>query len=134
MKRYFILLILLIVLAIFGQSYYYKTKAGTTTNDYVVADSLVTHIAEDYSFIIKNLGTDPPRLTCKARGYFGSWASGIYEDIIIDPEFYETEVIVTDGGVHMFSGTDLYYGIKVLVKSTVADSATTYRLYMAQKR
>jgi uncharacterized protein YxeA len=120
MKKVIILLVVLLLLSVAWSviTYWNRNFTGTSTNSYVVADSLVTNVIDDYVFAIENTGTNT--LSYKVYRYYGSW-SGIY--------YTAKEDTLDASEVGFMPVEETSYGIKVLVKSTNSGSATTYSGY-----
>lgn len=118
-----LLAIIIFVIAFAELSFFSINFTGTTTNDYVVSDSLVTTAIPEYTIAIANADT-ANTLSYKVSYYFGSW-SGVSYDAYTDTLQY---------GTVYYSIDDIMYGVKVSIKSTVDDSSTTYKGYFDFKK
>ena len=118
MKKLIIILIILMLAGItcFAFSYFSIGFTGTTVTAYTVVDSLVVTDIGDVSVCIANADT-ANALSYKLYYYFGSWDGLSYEA--------KTDSIAGGESVY-YASDDPMYGIKVSIKSTVADSTTTY--------
>jgi hypothetical protein len=127
MKKYMIALIVIacFMLMYAGLPWFSRNFTGTTTNSYVVADSVVTTDIDNITFILENSGSSSNNLSFEVHRYYGSW-SGIYYTAKLDT--------LSDDEVGRLPMDDIAYGIKVLVKSSVADNHTTYNGYFNYKR
>ena len=115
------IVVMVLALSIFAIHYWSHSFSGTTTDAYVVADSLVTSTIGDNVFIIENTGSGSNDMIYTLYRYYGSW-SGVYYVAKLDT--------LSDDEVSRVSFTDMAYGIKILVKSAVADSITTFSGYI----
>ena len=120
-KTGFILLLMLLIVSVFAfVNYYSSAFTGTTTNAYVTADSIVTKNIDNISIAVYNSGSTNS-INYKIVEYYGSWDGVSYEAVLdtlanVESNRYSTEKPM--------------YGIKVLVKSAVAGSTSTYTGYL----
>ena len=120
-KLTLVVIIMFLALSVFAIHYWNHTLSGTTTDAYAVVDSLVTSTIGDHVFIIENTGSSSNDMYYTIYRYYGSW-DGIYYVAKLDT--------LSDNEVSRVSFTDMAYGIKVLIKSVVADSVTTCSGYI----
>ena len=120
-KLILIIVVIVFALSIFAIHYWSHPFSGTTTNSYVVTDSLVTSLLGDHVFIIDNTGSSSNDMVYKIYRYYGSW-DGVYYVSKLDT--------LSDDEVGRVPYEDMAYGIKILVKSSVADSHSTYSGYI----
>ena len=95
---------------------YNGTKTGTTTNSYADALDWDTRNIHDKTIMLKNTGSNA--LDYKLLSYA----------IITGIDFEETAGSLEAGGIAKFALSNPYARIKLQVKSTVADSHTTYEI------
>ena len=120
-KLILIIVVIVFALSIFAIHYWSHPLSGTTTNDYAVASSLVTSTIGDHVFIIENTGSSGNDMYYTIYRYYGSF-DGIYYVAKLDT--------LLDDEVSRVSFTDMAYGIRILVKSVVADNITTFSGYI----
>jgi len=107
--------IVLVWFTCYAVAYYTHSFTGATASSYTVVDSIVVNYLGDVSVAIANADT-ANTLNYKVYYYFGSW----------DGISYEAQSDTLQYGSVYYANDDPMYGIKVSVKSTVADSTTTY--------
>ena len=108
--------IVLVALVFADISWWNIPYTGTSTNSYVVIDSLITKNIGDITISIKNTGSSSNDVAYKVYRYWGSW-SGVYATTRLDT--------LSDDEVHYYPIDDVSYGIKILIVSAVSDSHST---------
>jgi hypothetical protein len=131
-KKVALLIIATVIISIMcAINYYVATSTGTTTNSYVVADSMIVHDSYNYSLYIKNTGATTDTITCKAYGFYKSW-DGDSLQFLIDPDRYSYTINLADEETIEYKNDCPYYGIKIFVKSKTAGNHSTYRTYISK--
>lgn len=111
------ILILILISGLIAQSRSFKKETGTTTNSWVVVETIYAATFRDKTIMIGNTGSDSNDLSWRIRKYATSDAT-IYKET--------TATDLSDGDNINDSVNDTWNKITIEVKTTTTDSVSTY--------